>query len=218
MALVAFLFVGMLVVVVGLWLRSSTGDDRVRDLAIVAGDMRFKLAERDTHSIEKMPFSLFRMGTSQSAQNVMSGTRDGLAITMFDYQYRIPLHSSDYRYFTCAFITIPAACPWLRLTHENAATRLGDHLGMPDVELEYDEFNRRFRVNCEQKFAFQMLDGQMMEWLLGADHFERVEVIGPWVMIARGKLRPDDWRDLPDWLSGFHAHIPPAVYASYPPR
>jgi hypothetical protein len=45
-----------------------------------------------------------------------------------------------------------------------------------------------------------------------------VEVIGPWVMIARGKLRPDDWRDLPDWLAGFHAHIPPAVYASYPPR
>jgi hypothetical protein len=144
MALVAFLFVGMLVAAVGLWLRSSTGDDRVRDLAIVAMDMRFKLAERDTRSIEKMPFSLFRMGTSQSAQNVMSGTRDGLAITMFDYRYRIPLHSSDYRSFTCAFITIPAACPWLRLTHENAATRLGDHLGMPDVELEYGEFNPSF--------------------------------------------------------------------------
>ena len=56
---------------------------------------------------------------------------------------------------TCAILTIPAACPSLRLTHENALTRLADHFEHTDVKLEYDDFNRRFRVECEdQKFAF----------------------------------------------------------------
>ena len=35
------------------------------------------------------------------------------------------------------------------------------------IEFEFDEFNRRFRVKCnEQKFAFALFDGQMMQWLL----------------------------------------------------
>ena len=54
-----------------------------------------------------------------------------------------------YHRFTCALLTIPAACPPLRLTHENVLTRLGDHLGHHDVKLEYDDFNRRFHVELQ---------------------------------------------------------------------
>src|SRR4029079_9793884 len=106
----------------------------------------------------------------------------------------------------------------LCLTHENIATRLGDHLGFHDVELEYDDFNKRFRVACEQKFAFTMLDGQMREWLLGADRFDRVEVVGPWVLIARRRLPPAEWTELGVWLEPCNSHLRPVVYASYPPR
>ena len=94
-------------------------------------------------------------------------------------------------------LTIPAACPRLRLGHENFLTRLGDHLGLHDVEFEYDDFNRRFRVKCDdQKFAFSLLDGKMMQWLLGADAFDSVEVDGPWVLLAVPKLDPARWLDL----------------------
>jgi hypothetical protein len=165
-----------------------------------------------------MPFTLFRAGKGQKAQNVVSGTHNNVPLQMFDYEYYVQNRSREYHRFTCAFITIPAACPWLCLTHENIATRLADHLGIHDVELEYDEFNRRFKVNGEQKFAFCMLDGQMMEWLLGADAFERVEVIGPWVLIVRSPLVPSAWTNLGNWLDAFHAHIPAVVYSSYPPR
>ena len=85
------------------------------------------------------------------------------------------------------------------LGHENFLTRLGDHLGLHDVELEYDDFNRRFRVKCDdQKFAFSLLDGKMMQWLLGADTFDSVEVDGPWVLLAGPKLDPARWLDLGD--------------------
>ena len=61
------------------------------------------------------------------------------------------------------------------MTHEDFMTRLGGHLGLNDVEFEYDDFNRRFRVKCnEQKFAFALLDGEMMQWLLDPTGFDLV--------------------------------------------
>jgi hypothetical protein len=97
-------------------------------------------------------------------------------------------------------------------------TRLGSHIGLHDVEFEYEDFNQRFRVKCnEQKFAFALLDGQMMQWLLAADTFESVEVVGPWVLLAAKKLEPARWLDLGTWLDQFHDHIPPVVYTTYPP-
>jgi len=63
-----------------------------------------------------------------------------------------------------------------------------------------------------------MLDGQMMEWLLGADAFDRVEIVGPWVMIVRQPLVPSAWTTMGNWLDAFHTHIPPVVYSTYPPR
>ena len=116
---------------------------------------------------------------------------------MFDYWYYDETsdgpggRSRTYHRFTCALATIPAACPRLRVGHEDFLTRLGDHLGLRDVELEYDDFNQRFRVKCDdQKFAFSLLDGKMMQWLLGADTFDSFEVDGPWVLLAAPKLDP----------------------------
>ena len=93
---------------------------------------------------------------------MISGTHNNLPLKIFDYEYYIDSgRSREYHRFTCAILTIPAACPPLRLSHENAMTRLGDHLGHHDVELEYDDFNRRFHVNCEdQKFAFACSTGR----------------------------------------------------------
>ena len=118
---------------------------------------------------------------------MISGTHNNLPMELFDYEYYYQGgRSRDYRRFTSAVLTIPAACPPLRLSHENTLSRLADHLVHHDIELEYDDFNRRFQVNCEErKFAFALLDGQMMQWLLEADKFQRVEVVGPWVLIVR---------------------------------
>ena len=214
---VLFLLFGV-VVVAGSYFRGQKQQSRMSAISSTADQLGFEFSAIDTYGLETMPFALFRQGKGQTAQNVMSGTHDNLPLKMFDYEYYVQGRSREYHRFTCAFITIPAACPWLALTHENAMTRLGDHLGLHDVELEYDDFNRRFKVNGEQKFAFAMLDGQMMEWLLGADAFDRVEIVGPWVMIVRQPLVPSAWTTMGNWLDAFHTHIPPVVYSTYPPR
>jgi hypothetical protein len=212
------LILGIVVVLVTIVFQGQRKHARIDALGSMAIGLGLEYSIIDTYGIETMPYALFRIGKGQKAENVISGTYNGMPLKMFDYEYYIDGRQREYHRFTCAFMTVPAACPWLCLTHENVLTRIGDHLGVHDVQLEYDDFNRRFKVSAEQKFAFTMLDGQMMEWLLGADIFDRVEVVGPWVLVVRPRLEASAWPKLGMWLDGFHQHIPPVVYTTYPPR
>ena len=197
---------------------------RIRAVVALATRSGFSFTPDDVDRVVDMPFKLFTEGDGRKVELVMSGTHNGRPMRMFDYWYYDEEtngssgESRTYHRFTCALLTVPAACPPLRLTHEDFLTRLGSHLGLHDVEFEYDDFNRRFRVKCnEQKFAFALFDGQMMQWLLEADTFQSVEVVGPWVLLARARLEPARWLDLGSWLDQFQAHVPPVVYTTYPP-
>jgi hypothetical protein len=197
---------------------------RVRAVGALALRVGFTFAAADVDHIVDMPFAVFSKGDGRRVELVISGVHDGVPMRMFDYWYYDESggrgnRNRTYHRFTCALATISAACPRLRLGHEDFLTRLGDHLGLGDVELEYDDFNRRFRVKCDdQKFAFSLLDGEMMQWLLGADRFDSVEVDGPWVLLIGPKLDPARWLDLGSWLDQFYRQIPPVVYSTYPPR
>jgi hypothetical protein len=63
-----------------------------------------------------------------------------------------------------------------------------------------------------------LLDGQMMEWLVGALAVDRLEIMGPWILLANEPVDPSRWKELGEWLDEFRLHIPPVVYSSYPPR
>lgn len=191
---------------------------RARALQAVAAHVNFAYRPDDREGIAEMPYALFRIGHSRQAGPIIEGTHNGLPLRLLDYEYVTGSgRSREVHRYTCGILTIPAACPALHLTHENALTRLEDHLGHHDVKLEYDDFNRRFVVDCEdQKFAFSMLDAQMMEWLLASDTFDRMEIIGPWVMVACRRLDPHMWLTMGTWLDLFHTHIPEVVYSTYP--
>ena len=193
---------------------------RTRAVAALAQQIGFTFSARDVDHTADLPFGLFHRGSGRKAGLVISGVHNKMPMRMFDYEYTVSSGNNRQTHrFTCALLTIPAACPSLQLGHENFFTRLGDHLGLRDVELEYDEFNRRFRVKCnDQKFAFSLLDGKMMQWLIGADGFDSVEIDGPWVLIAAQRLPPARWLELGSWLDQFHNQIPPVVYSTYPVR
>lgn len=223
-AAVLFLLVGAGFALV-YYLRYRARQARIRAVAALAQRIGFTFSRDDVDGVVGMPFKLFSQGERRCVDLVISGTHNDLPLRLFDYWYCDEnsngrgSRSRSYHRFTCALLTIPVACPPLRLSHEDFLTRLGDHLGINDVELEYDDFNRRFRVKCgEQKFAFALLDGQMMQWLLEAGTFDSVEIVGPWVLLAAAQLDPARWLDLGAWLDQFHAHVPPVVYPTYPPR
>ena len=224
---VFFLFLVLVVMVGGIAyvLRFKARQARMSAVMALAQRIGFSFTNDDVDHVVDMPFALFSKGDRRRVELVISGTHNDLPLRMFDYWYYEQTSNGQggtnrtYHRFTCALATIPAACPRLRVGHEDFFTRLGDHLGLRDVEFEYDDFNRRFRVKCDdQKFAFSLFDGKMMQWLLGADSFDSVEVDGPWVLLVKAKLDPAAWLDLGTWLDQFHRQIPPVVYSTFPPR
>lgn len=224
MGVVVLLVVAVVVVGGFFYLRYRARQQRIRAVAALAQRLGFEFRLYDDDHIADMPFALFERGDGHEADLIVLGTHNGMRLRMFDFMYYE--NNSDgrgnrsrtYHRFTCAILQIAAACPPLCLDHEDFLTRIGRHVGIHDVELEYDEFNKRFRVKCkEQKFAFTLLDGGMMQWLLDGDGFETLEVVGPWVLLAVKRLEPARWPDLGTWLDQFHAHVPPLVFSTYPP-
>ena len=225
MEVVVLFVVGGTVIALVAYMRYQARQRRIQGVAALAQRVGFTFTREDVDRVVTMPFKLFAEGDRRQVELVMSGTHNERPLRIFDYWYYDESNngqggrSRSYHRFTCALLTLPAACPPLRVTHEDFLTRLGGHLGLNDVEFEYDDFNRRFRVKCnEQKFAFALLDGEMMQWLLDADGFEALEVVGPWVLLAVKQLEPARWPDLGTWLDQFHGRVPPLVYTTYPPQ
>jgi hypothetical protein len=195
------------------WQRNS----RRRAVQAVAGALDFDFATVDSYGLADLPFTLFQQGIGK-AQLVISGTHKGQLLHIFDYEHQSYPHSRDAKMYTCAVLTIPTGCPWLQLVHETALTRVAEQVIHADLDLEYDDFNREFVVSCaDRNFAFCLLDGQMMEWLVGALGIDRLEIIGPWILLANEPVDPSRWKELGEWLDAFRLHIPPVVYSSYPP-
>jgi hypothetical protein len=216
-------FIALLVFGGGLWFQYRMRQKRRQELAAIAQSQGFQFSGDDPERTTDLPFGLFQKGRRRGTENVMWGTHHDLPIKVFDYWYYEEQsdgrggRNRQYFRFTCAIITIGASCPPLRIGHEGFFSRIGNAMGFKDVELEYDDFNRAYRVHCDdQKFAFSLLDGQMMEWLLQEREFKAIEVSGPWVLLAAGKLPTDQWLALASFAENFNAHIPRVVFSTWP--
>ena len=115
----------------------------------------------------------FEQGDHRRAANVLQGEFRGRTMVAFDYSFQTHTQSSKggqstqtHRYAFCA-IDLPAPVPELQLLPEGFLGRIGTALGMQDIELESEDFNRRYRVLCRTpKFAYDVLPPRTMQALL----------------------------------------------------
>ena len=126
----------------------------------------------------------FFEGRDRHARAVVRGMQHRPAgswpFVAFDYTY--VTESSDgrghrkkttHRFAICA-LTLPTWLPALTVTPENVLTRLGNTVSGDDIELESEDFNRKYRVQSpDRKFATDALPPRTMEMLLvrAAMHF-----------------------------------------------
>jgi hypothetical protein len=219
----AAVIVVALLVAGGVWyFQFQLRQKRIANLMLTAQRLGFEFSVDDVDNTIGYPFDLFSRGDGQGIENVMWGERNGVPTRAFDFWYfdestdSKGRRSRSYHRFTCATMTIAADCPQLRIGHEGFFSRLGSAIGFKDVELEYDDFNREYRVHCDdQKFAFSLLDGRMMEFLLQVSSIEALEIVGPFVLVATSKLASDDWPALVETAEQFHEHIPNVVWTTW---
>jgi hypothetical protein len=204
------------------YFRFQLRQKRIANLMLVAHRLGFEFSVDDVNNTMGFPFDLFGRGDGQGIENVMWGERNGVPTRAFDFWYYDETtdtkghRSRSYHRFTCAALTIAADCPALRIGHEGFFSRLGTAIGFKDVELEYDDFNREYRVHCDdQKFAFSLLDGRMMEFLLHVSSIDALEIVGPFVLIAVGKLASEDWPALLETAAQLHEHVPNVVWTTW---
>jgi len=193
---------------------------RIAGLPAVAAAAGLHYSAEDRFSCATGNFDLFRDGHGRLVEHVL--WRDGSQARVFDYAYFREQRDKNGRitrtwtHFTCATTRHPGRWPDLSLLQERRVDRALRTVGLGDVELESEEFNRRFLVRCaDAKFATDLLDPQMMELLLAAPDGINLEVRGPNVL-AWSRLRPpEEFPAMLELVERFVELVPPVVADLY---
>lgn len=122
--------------------------------------------------VDRFQGSPFGVGSSRRATNAVYGQHDGRDFVSFDYRYTTTSGTGKNRRttthtFSILALSMGALLPPLRVDPENFLGRFVGRITNSDIELELEDFNRAFTVNCpDRKFASDVLHPQMMELLL----------------------------------------------------
>jgi len=177
----------------------------------------------DRLGLDQIPFRLFRKGDGRTISNVLSGPWRGEPMHAFDYRY-YEEHTAPngdtgrttYR-FTCVVLEVEAAFPHLAADREGFVSRVGSALGSRDIEFESEEFNRRFHVaSVDRKFAYELLDARMMQWLLHLPNDVTFEVLDRWLLLSRkGQAEPAGFAPLIEMGLALRGRIPRVAWAMH---
>jgi hypothetical protein len=154
--------------------RSYKADQKRRALLMTwATSSGFAFAAEDDRWCGRWSASPFGEGDHREAKNVVTGTVQERAFVAFDYSYQTHNYNNNgspnttTHHFVVTALALPALLPRLQVTPENLLTRFGNALGLDDIELESEEFNRKFRVHAsDRKFACDVLTPRTMQLLL----------------------------------------------------
>jgi hypothetical protein len=134
----------------------------------------WSFVSEDPTLVDRWTGTPFGQGERRRARQVVTGTDRARAMVAFDYSY--VTSSTDSRgqraetthRFAVVALALPTWLPRLQLTPENLLTRAAAAIGIdPDIELESEDFNRRYRVSARQpKFASDVLTPRTMQALL----------------------------------------------------
>jgi hypothetical protein len=170
-----FVVVGLLVAGIGVY-QYRRNQKRIQQLRQFCLGKGWQFVTEDSQYAVRWNCAPFFQGRNRRARDVITGTigqaEHARPFVAFDYSYVTDSNngrsssSTTHRYAVCA-VQLPAYLPALQLTPENVLSRLGNVVVQTDIELESEDFNRRFVVQCpDAKFASDVLPPRTMQALL----------------------------------------------------
>lgn len=215
------------VVAIGFAVRSYLrNQERIAALASLAASKGWTFSPVDPYGLPQRwgGAAPFDRGYDRAAENVVMGDVDGRPMVAFDYSYKEDTQnrsdgnsSTTTHQFSVVAVGLPCALPEVEVTPEGVLAKIGQALGMRDIELESDDFNRRFRVRCgDPKLAVDLLPPRTMELLLRYPDRLRLRIAGADVVShADGCLEPADLLNRSAVLSGLVGNVPAFVWKDY---
>lgn len=171
------------------WLLRQRGGE---DLAAVAARHGLQHSAVDPFGCTRVAFPLFRKGDGRQSRDVVWRDRaDGMTTRAFTFSYYVEtkddlgrVHRS-HRYFTCVMAQVDGAWPEVSITREGFVEKALDLVGLGDIELESEEFNRRFALRSpDRRFAVTLVDARMIDFLLSTEARFGFFVKGRWVLLV----------------------------------
>jgi hypothetical protein len=178
--LVILLIVGVIaLIIVGAVVSAKKERERTEQLAVFARSigLTFDPAQSSAIASRFAHFELFRRGDTRRGWNTMHGPFqlgeiEG-HVTAGDYRYTVESGSGKSRSRTTYRVSYLIVRPDLPLRatlsfrSEHVFDKLAGAIGFDDIDFESAEFSRRFHVKCDdRKFAYDLFDPRMMEWML----------------------------------------------------
>ncbi|MFO1533846.1 MAG: hypothetical protein ABR562_09195 [Thermoplasmatota archaeon] len=213
------LFLGLIAVMGGIAIYAKVADAR-RSAALAsacrARGWTYAAEKRDVPDADPA-FRLFREGHDKYARHTATGKIAGdggaQAIPVEAFEYHFTTGSSKNRQthvYEVGRIRMPADSPGLAIADETLGRRIADAVDGGDIDFESHEFSERFWVvAADRKFAYDAIDGRMMEFLMAMPGGWMWQWRGRQLLLyAAGPLRPDDVAPMAQALAGFRAHLP----------
>ena len=122
-------------------------------------------------------FECFQRGHGREAFNLLSGRLGGAGpeCVLGEYRFKETHGSGKNRRtvtytFGFAIVMVPLdGMPDILIRREGFLDKVAGFLGFDDIDFESVEFSRAFMVKSQDKrFAYDLIDAQMMEFLMGA--------------------------------------------------
>lgn len=162
---------GVVAVLVGGFVLERKRRERLMQYALHRG---WAYAGEDPVLADAFRGTPFGKGDRRRARNVLTGEESGRPFTAFDYSYET--HSTDskgnrttstHRYGVVV-VPLPGALGTVEVTPEGMFSRAAGAVGLvSDIDLESEEFNRRFRVRAsDRKLASDVLPPRTMHFLV----------------------------------------------------
>jgi len=198
------------------WYRNQKRIDALAQFCLAKG---WQWSSEDTGLTMRWTGPPFDEGFDRRARDVVAGRVGDRPFVAFDYSYVTETSNGKggrsretHHYAICA-ASMPAFLPPLQVTPESALTRMGRLVGLDDIDLESEDFNRRFRVSArDPKFASDVLPPRTMEMLLSRPslHFR---IAGSDVLCwETGTTTPTNLLARSSTLAAFVAGIPSFVW------
>ena len=163
----------VLLVTIGVvYLNYYVAKKRREAMTLLAQAKGWTYTARDDRWNEAFVGTPFGLGHSRQTKNVLTGEYDGRTFVAFDYLYYTTERSGKSTRqvphpFGIVAVDMDVLFPPLAVSPENFLERFVGRLTDRDIELESEDFNRAFTVECpDRKFASDVLHPRMMQMLL----------------------------------------------------
>jgi hypothetical protein len=194
-----------------------------RRMAAAAALARSRGFEFDPASKEPppLPFNLFQLGSSRRVS--YHTWRPGSSDSMFQYRYTTGSGKNRHTHHrSCVLVEVPFTAPHLTIGPEGFWSAVGRAIGVRDVEVESPDFNRRYRVSCDDdRFAITLLDHEMIAWMLSPNSgggTVKFEFGGRWMLCWGDRIEYPQLFGFLEWAQHARDVLPDVLTSLYPPR